>query len=87
VGATSFNGTCGSLPSVTMTGDSSDAFWVVNTIVSADSPLYGLNFNLSAIRKEVIYLGSTMSKGFFFCSTKCVGIYGPYGKPIFGTSL
>jgi hypothetical protein len=87
VGATSFNVTCGSLPSVTVTGDSSDAFWVVNTTVSTDSPLYGLNFNLSAICKEVIYLRSTMSTVFFFGSTKCVGIYGPYGKPIFGTGL
>lgn len=80
VGATSFNVTCGSLPSVTVTGDSSDAFWVVNTTVSADSPLYGLNFNLSAICKEVIYLRSTMSMVFFFAAPNVLRFMDPTGS-------
>ena len=66
VGAASFNITCGFLPNLTVTGDSSRQFWTGRApTVDRSSPFFGMNFFLPSMAcKDVISHAKYYVNGF-----------------------
>src|ERR1700732_4468302 len=58
VGAKSFDVTCGSLPNISVTANSSHSGWTLNTTVAKDSPFYGINhdFVIPACKKFIFLM-------------------------------